>query len=266
MSLLDAIVVHEAPLRLAVFAGLLLLLWSVEARRTLPALRQWRNLGLVLIGTLCLRGLLPVLAVGLALRLQQQPVGLLSLIDGPLWLEITLAVLILDAAIYAQHRLLHRVPLLWRLHRVHHSDPVLDVSTALRFHPAEIVLSMLIKLALVAAIGASPAAVVIFELLLSAGALLTHAAITLPPWLDRRLRWLLVTPSMHRIHHSRRDDDAQHNFGFHLSVWDRLFGSYRAESLDGAGRLRIGVDGFDHESDPSLIALLLQPLRNPSSR
>lgn len=265
MSLLDAIVVHEAPLRLAVFAGLLLLLWSVEARRALPALRQWRNLGLVLIGTLCLRGLLPVLAVGLALRLQQQPVGLLSLIDGPLWLEITLAVLILDAAIYAQHRLLHRVPLLWRLHRVHHSDPVLDVSTALRFHPAEIVLSMLIKLALVAAIGASPAAVVIFELLLSAGALLTHAAIELPPRLDRRLRWLLVTPAMHRIHHSRRGDDAQHNFGFHLSLWDRLFGSYRAVSLDGGRPLRIGVDGFDDEPDPSLVALLLQPLRKPSS-
>lgn len=262
------LVQHEAALRGFAFAGLLALLALAE--RLWPARgdaraarRQAVNLGLVLIDTALLRWLFPLLAVGLALRMQAQDAGLFNRLDWPAWLALPLAVLALDLAIYWQHRLMHAVPLLWRLHRVHHSDVAFDVTTGVRFHPLEIALSMAIKLGLVYLLGPDPRAVVAFELLLSLGSLLTHTDIALPPRPDRALRRLLVTPSMHRIHHSVRREETDSNYGFHLSIWDRLFGSYRAAPAEPERGMPIGLVEFRAPAEQGLWALLAQPLRDP---
>jgi sterol desaturase/sphingolipid hydroxylase (fatty acid hydroxylase superfamily) len=255
---------NEALLRLAAFAGLLLLLLIWQ--RAAPARgdsglarRQGVNIGLVVIDTLILRLAFPVLAVGLALHLNAHGDGLFNRIDWPLWLAIPVAVLILDLAVYWQHRLMHSIPLLWRLHRVHHSDTGFDVTTGVRFHPFEIAVSMAIKLGLVWVLGPHPAAVVIFELLLSLGSLFTHTDVALPKRLDRGLRWVLVTPSMHRIHHSVRREETDSNFGFHLSVWDRLFRSYRDSPALPETTMPIGLDTFRGPGDQTLVSLLRQP-------
>ena len=258
------LVAHEGVVRLTAFLTTLALMLTWQTLRPLrgdgrPARRQAINAALVLIDTLMLRLLFPVLAVGLALELQARDIGLFNHLDGPPALTIPLAVLVLDMAIYWQHRLMHRLPLLWRLHRVHHSDTGFDVSTGVRFHPIEIALSMVIKLALVWLLGPDPAAVVIFELALSLGSLCTHTDAALPPALDRRLRWLLVTPSMHRIHHSLLRQETDSNYGFHLSIWDRLFGSYRARPLGQEANMAIGLEQFRRPDQQSLSALLRQP-------
>lgn len=257
---------NEASVRLAAFVGLVLIL--IAAQRLWPARgdgrlarRQGVNAGLVLIDTLMLRLLFPLLAVGLALRMQAEGAGLFNRLDWPAWLAIVLAVLTLDVAIYWQHRLMHAVPLLWRLHRVHHSDLAFDVTTGVRFHPLEIALSMAVKLGLVVVLGPDPAAVVIFELLLSLGSLFTHTDVALPPRLDRTLRWLFVTPSMHRIHHSVRRAETDSNYGFHLSIWDRLFGSYTSAPADPERTMPIGLGEFREAGDQSLLALLRQPFK-----
>lgn len=262
------LVQHEAALRLFAFAGALALLALAE--RLWPARgdaraarRQAVNLGLVAIDTALLRLLFPLLAVGMALRMQGQDAGLFNRLDWPAWLALPLAVLALDLAIYWQHRLLHAVPLLWRLHRVHHSDLAFDVTTGVRFHPLEIALSMAVKLGLVFLLGPDPRAVIAFELLLSLGSLITHTDIALPPRLDGVLRWALVTPSMHRIHHSVRREETDSNYGFHLSVWDRLFGSYRAAPADPERRMPIGLGQFRSTAEQGLWAMLKQPLRDP---
>lgn len=258
------LIANEATVRVIAFAGLLLILFA--AQRLWPARgdgrlarRQGVNAGLVLIDTLVLRLLFPLLAVGLAVRLQADGTGLFNLFDGPAWLTIPLAVLLLDLAIYWQHRLMHAVPLLWRLHRVHHSDVEFDVTTGVRFHPLEIALSMAVKLGLVFVLGPDPLAVVIFELLLSLGSLFTHTDIALPSRLDRTLRWLFVTPSMHRIHHSARREETDSNYGFHLSIWDRLFGSYRTAPAEPERTMPIGLGEFRNADDQRLLALLRQP-------
>ena len=270
----NGLIENEAGIRLLAFAGLLLIL--AGAQRRWPARndgrwsqRQAVNLGLVLIDTLLLRLLFPLLAVGLALRMQADDAGLFNRLDWPPWLAIVLAVLLLDVAIYWQHRLMHLIPVLWRLHRVHHSDTAFDVTTGVRFHPFEIVLSMALKLGLVWLLGPHPAAVVIFELLLSVGALVTHTDVALPPRLDRTLRTLLVTPSMHRIHHSVRHEETDSNYGFHLSIWDRLFRSYRAAPADPERSMPIGLAELRDRRDQGLIALLWQPFtktRNMTGR
>jgi sterol desaturase/sphingolipid hydroxylase (fatty acid hydroxylase superfamily) len=266
MNIAAFLVEHEAALRLSAFGGALLLLAALQWRWPTrgdgrPARRQLINLALVAIDSLVLRLLFPILAVGLAIAIDARGGGLFGALAWPYWLEFALAVLLLDLAIYWQHRLHHVIPLLWRLHRVHHSDVAVDVTTGVRFHPLEIALSMGLKLGLVWLLGPAPAAVVVFELLLSLGSLITHTDCALPAGLDRRLRWLLVTPSMHRIHHSVWREETDSNFGFHLSLWDRAFGSYRSAPLRPEAAMPVGLPAFRGPGQQGLIALLLQPIR-----
>lgn len=270
MSIAAFLVEHEGVLRLGSFGAALLVLaalqWRWPARGdSRPAARQWTNLSLVAIDTLVLRVLFPVLAVGFAMTVDTRGDGLFGALHWPGWLEFVLAVVLLDLAIYWQHRLHHAIPWLWRLHRVHHSDTGFDVSTGVRFHPLEIALSMAIKLGLVRLLGPPAAAVVVFELLLSLGSLATHTDCALPAGLDRRLRWLLVTPSMHRIHHSVLRDEHDRNYGFHLSLWDRLFGSYRAAPVRMETTMPIGLPVFREPAQQRLLALLWQPFRPRSA-
>lgn len=266
MNWVDWALGHEAALRLGAFLGVLGLLLAAE--RLAPfrgdaraGRRQARNIGLVAIDTALLRLAFPVLAVAWAAAMQAAGVGLFALTAWPWWLEVVLAVLVLDAAIYWQHRIFHAVPALWRVHRMHHSDVAFDVTTGVRFHPFEIVLSMCIKLVLVTLLGADPFAVMLFEMVLAAGSLFTHADFAFPPRVDRALRWLLVTPSMHRIHHSVIRQETDSNYGFHLSLWDRLFGSYRAQPQRDPRTMPIGLERFREEPEQSLGALLLQPFK-----
>jgi len=259
---------HEPEIRLLAFVATLLLMLAIQ--HWWPARgdgrwsrRQGVNAALVVIDTLLVRLAFPVLAVGFSMLVYERQGGLFGWLDWPLWLNIPLAVLMLDLAIYWQHRLMHMIPLLWRLHRVHHADTGFDVTTGVRFHPLEIGLSMAIKLGLVFALGPHPVAVLTFEMLLAAGSLFTHSDFALPRRLDRPLRWLFVTPSMHRIHHStwRRETDS--NYGFHLSVWDRLFASYTAEPRECELTMPIGLNEYRDPADQGLISLLLNPFRNP---
>lgn len=263
-----ALLQSEASLRTAIFVGTIVLLliaqWRWPFRGDGRDLRRaLRNGGLVLAGTLLLRLAFPVLAVGWALQMQQAGQGLFARLALPGWLEFVAALLLLDLAIYWQHRLFHAWPLGWRMHRVHHSDLRFDLTTGVRFHPFELATSMLIKLGLIALLAPSPYAVLLFEILLSSGSLFTHSDIALPAELDRRLRWLLVTPSMHRIHHSIERVETDSNYGFHLSVWDRLFRSYRAAPRRPERSMPIGIGAFRAPADQTLPALLLQPFRTP---
>ncbi len=264
MTLSAWLLENEPQVRLAIFLSVfavLIILQTVLPRRAVPGgwTRSVTNLSLVIIGTLILRVAFPLLAFDLAIRLAADGSGLNSLQPG--WIAVVLGILLLDFAIYWQHRIIHKVPLLWRLHRVHHADTGFDVTTAVRFHPVEIAFSMAIKLGLIAAFGVPALAVLLFEILLSAGALFTHANIRLPANIDKGVRWLLVTPDMHRIHHSVHPDETNSNFGFHLSLWDRIFGSYRAAPRDGHTTMQIGLHEFREAGDQSLWALLINPFR-----
>jgi len=253
----------DIALRGGIFLGVLVTLLVVEASlrgpNPSPARgRRWpANIGLILLGTVLARLLVPAGAVGGAAWAQAQGFGLLNQLAWPASLEFGIALVLLDLAIYWQHRLLHAWPLLWRLHRVHHTDRTLDATSALRFHPLEILFSLSFKIALAVLLGITPLAVMVFEVLLSSFALFTHANLGLPPWLDRPMRALLVTPNMHRIHHSTHVDEQQRNFGFNLSLWDHLFGSYavsaRSQPQD------FGVAGVGAEDATRFVALLREP-------
>jgi sterol desaturase/sphingolipid hydroxylase (fatty acid hydroxylase superfamily) len=234
----------EPLLRLGIFLGLFALLagWEVlrpARRRALPRSGRWiTNGAMVVLDALTLRAmavLLPALAVGAAVDAGAQGWGLFNALALPLWVEVPLAVLILDFAIWAQHWMTHRVPLFWRFHRVHHADRDMDVTTAIRFHPVEIAASMGVKIGLVYLLGPTAVAVLVFEIILNGTALFNHANIALPPAAERVVRAVLVTPAMHRVHHSDRREEHDSNFGFALSVWDRLFGTYRAGAAGGLG-------------------------------
>lgn len=254
---------HAVVWRVGIFVAVLVLLVVLEAVFTGPnppqrRRRRWpANAGLVLVDSLLVRLLVPAGVVGVALWAQVHGIGVFNLLCWPHWLEFTLALLLLDAAIYWQHRLLHAVPWLWRLHRVHHTDGTLDASSALRFHPLEILVSLAIKAVVVVALGASPLVVLVFEILLSSFALITHANLPLPARIDRAIRVLLVTPAMHRIHHSTHVDEQQRNFGFHLSVWDRVFGSYAVSARDKPQTF--GVADVDDDDATRFTALLREP-------
>lgn len=253
--------------RTMILVALLLALGVAERVRPFrgdarPARRQWINFALILIDTLLLRLMFALLGAAFALDLAGRGIGLLNLVDWPPALELALAVIALDCAIYWQHRLFHVVPLLWRTHRVHHSDLAFDLTLGVRFHPFEMVLSQLYQLVVVALLGAPAMAVLIFKVVLPAGSLFTHTDIALPAKLDRALRWIVVTPNMHRIHHSLRREETMSNYGFHLSFWDRLFGSYRAAPVDDPQRMGIGLPALRERDDQSLAALLWQPFRN----
>lgn len=266
----DLLLGHEAAVRLSVFLGMLvaMMLWEVSTPRRrleIPRVLRWsNNLALVVIDTAILRLAFPVLAVGMAGLAEARGWGLFNLIDLPVWVAVLGSMLILDLAIYLQHVLFHAVPGLWRLHRMHHADLDFDATTGLRFHPVEILLSMAIKLAVVVAIGAPPEAVLAFEVILNATSLFNHANIRLPPGVDRMLRWVLVTPDMHRVHHSTDPRETNSNYGFSVPWWDRLLGTYVAQPAKGHERMEIGIEQFRTRRDLWLDRMLLQPLRGPA--
>lgn len=258
---------NEAAIRLTVFLAVLaaLALWEVAAprrRQEIPRLMRWsNNFALVVIDTLLVRLAFPVVAVALALAAEAQGWGLLQLWEMPDWLGVVLALLALDLAIYLQHVMFHAVPALWRLHRMHHADLEFDVTTGLRFHPAEILISMGIKLAVVAALGPPAVAVLIFEVLLNATAMFNHANIRLPLGLDRLLRLIVVTPDMHRVHHSSDPRETNSNFGFNLPWWDRLLGTYVPQPALGHDGMEIGLTQFRDRRELWLHRMLWQPMR-----
>jgi len=231
--------------------------WSVGRAPRWPS-----NLGVLLLDVVLVRLLFPVAAVGVAVIAAQRGWGLLNITPWPPVPEALLGFLALDLAIYAQHVAFHKVPLLWRLHRMHHADLDIDVTTGLRFHPIEIVLSMLFKMAVVVLIGVPAVAVIAFEVVLNATSMFNHSNATMPLWLDRIVRLLTVTPDMHRVHHSilRRETDS--NFGFNLPWWDRLFGTYRAEPEAGHQAMTIGLPVFRDSRELRLDRLVTQPFRN----
>ncbi|MEO7208314.1 MAG: sterol desaturase family protein [Steroidobacteraceae bacterium] len=258
----------EVAQRLGVFLVLLILLMLGEWRwpRNVAAARRNRrwpvNLGFGLLDSLCLRLLTPWLAFAIALRAHEAGIGLFNVLDVPSWLKIAACVLLLDMTIYWQHRLMHAVPWLWRLHRLHHTDLALDASSGVRFHPMEILFSLAVKVGAVLLLGAPPAAVLAFEILLSSFSLFTHANIAIAAGVDCVLRWLVVTPDMHRIHHSVLREEHDRNFGFSASWWDRLFGSYRDAPSQPQAQLKLGLDEFREDSEQRFAALLTQPFRN----
>jgi sterol desaturase/sphingolipid hydroxylase (fatty acid hydroxylase superfamily) len=261
------VVNYEGPLRLAVFVLLAAAFgwWERAVPKrgdARPGVRQLVNLALMVMNTALLRFGFPILATGFALWCAERGVGLLNVIDLGAVPAVVIGFLCLDLALYWQHRLFHRLPWLWRLHRVHHSDTAFDLTLGVRFHPIEIVLSMLIKFAVIAVTGAPAMAVVLFEIVLSAGSLFTHADADLDPVLERRLRRVIVTPDMHRIHHSVYRDETDSNFGFHISIWDRLFLSYRAEPRDGHTQMAIGLPVYREPREQSLLALIANPFRD----
>jgi sterol desaturase/sphingolipid hydroxylase (fatty acid hydroxylase superfamily) len=264
----ELIFAHEPAIRLGFFLGVFLLMagWEAAAPRraqTYHRRSRWpHNLLVVVFGTLAVRVLVPLAAVGAALTAQANGWGLFNQITLPGWLAVALAVLALDVLIYFQHRLFHAVPLLWRLHRMHHIDLEFDVTTGLRFHPVEILLSMGIKLAAVVTLGAPPLAVLIFEVLLNATAMFNHANVRLPLWIDRGLRRIVVTPDMHRVHHSVIVGETNSNFGFSLPWWDWLFRTYRAQPAAGHVGMTIGIEEFRDPRDLRIDRMLLHPLQS----
>lgn len=268
----DTLLLNEPLIRLAAFLGVLALMaaWEVAAprrRREIPRLLRWsNNLGLVVLDTVILRLAFPVLAVGFALYAQENGLGLFNLVEAPTWLAFVVSLLAFDLAIYLQHVMFHAVPALWRLHRMHHADLEIDVTTGLRFHPGEILISMGIKLALVAVLGPPAAAVLVFEVVLNAMSMATHTNVGLPPALDRAARFLVVTPDMHRVHHSIDPAETHTNFGFNLSWWDRLLGTYRPQPKLGHTGMTIGIPEFRTRRDLWLDRMLIQPLRGRPGR
>jgi len=259
------VMTHEPAVRLGFFAGIFLLMAVLEIfvpRRRLRAskgLRWFTNLGIMALGTLVVRVLFPTAAVGMALVAADQGWGLLNNLDLTPVVAIVASVFVLDLFIYLQHVMFHAVPALWRLHMVHHADVDFDVTTGLRFHPVEIVLSMVIKLAAVAVLGPPAVAVIIFEVVLNATAIFNHGNVRLPAAVDRVLRWIVVTPDMHRVHHSVKTVETNKNFGFNLPWWDRLLGTYRDQPEDGHEAMTIGLSQFQDRPRQSLPWLLSLP-------
>jgi len=266
----------DGLIRLAIFAAVFVLMGLIELlwpkRRLLVSKRKrWlTNLGISVAGTVLLRLMamlaVPLAAIAAAYYAQENGIGLLNQVAWPEWIKLAIALLALDLAIWVQHWASHKVPLLWRLHQVHHADRDIDVTTAVRFHPVEIGLSMLWKIVVVLALGASPLAVFLFEVILNACAMFNHANIALPLWLDRFLRLLIVTPDMHRVHHSvlRREHDT--NFGFNLSLWDRLFRTYTPQPQGGHQDMRIGLSPYQDEAPTRFGWSLLLPFRREQSK
>jgi len=244
--------------RLFVFAGvfvamaLIELLWP-KRKLILSKRERWlTNIGISVTGTLLLRLMaalaVPVAAIAAAFYAEAHQIGLLNQVAWPAWIKLVIALVVLDLAIWAQHLASHKIPLLWRLHQVHHADRDIDVTTAIRFHPVEIGLSMLWKIVVVVPLGASPFAVFLFEVILNGCAMFNHANIALPEWFDRILRLFIVTPDMHRVHHSvlRREHDS--NYGFNLSIWDRLFRTYTAQPEAGHQGMTVGLNPYQSQA------------------
>ncbi|MGF1622414.1 MAG: sterol desaturase family protein [Rhodomicrobiaceae bacterium] len=269
--MIEFLLANEPLVRMAFFGGVLAAMaaWEVAAprrRREIPRLIRWtNNLGVVVIDAALVRLAFPIVAVGLAITAETQGWGLLNIWGAPAWLAIIVSILALDLAIYLQHVMFHAVPALWRLHRMHHADLEFDVTTGLRFHPVEILLSMGLKLAIIAALGPPAIAVLIFEVLLNATAMFNHSNVNIPRGIDRVMRWIVVTPDMHRVHHSIHPSETNSNFGFNLPWWDRLLGTYRPQPREGHEAMTIGIEQFRTRRDLWLDRMLAQPLRGPAS-
>jgi sterol desaturase/sphingolipid hydroxylase (fatty acid hydroxylase superfamily) len=267
-----AVFIYEPYIRLGAFGGVFaaMAIWELfgpRRQQTIGRGMRWpNNLGVVVANTLLVRLVFPTTAVGLALLAETHGLGLFNLTVLPKWIGLVSSVVVLDLAIYLQHVLFHAVPALWRLHRMHHADLEFDVSTGLRFHPIEILLSMLIKFTVVVALGAPALAVLIFEVLLNATSMFNHGNVRIPAGLDRMLRWIVVTPDMHRVHHSILPRETNSNFGFNLPWWDRLFATYHAQLLAGHDDMTIGIEQFREPREVWLDRMLLQPFRGDAGR
>lgn len=259
----------EAFLRLGAFFTIFMLLicleWSFPRRKlAIPRMRRWMsNIGISIFNTAFVKVIFPVAGIGAALLAKEKQWGLFNQIELPSWLGIILFLLIFDLTIYLQHRLFHAVPFLWRLHRMHHTDVDYDVTTGSRFHPVSILLSSIIKFLLVVALGAAPIAILIAEVLLNATSMFNHSNLKIPVGWDRHLRRFIVTPDMHRVHHSVVPSEHSHNFGFNFPWWDRLLGTYLAQPRSGHEAMEIGINGFRDRKSTNFFWLLIQPLANP---
>lgn len=260
---------HEATIRLLAFFGILALVALAEliaprrVLRTGKAVRWLSNLGVVAVDTLAVRLLFPVIGVGVAMAAREKGWGLLNVLTLPEWLETMAAILAIDLVVYLQHAMFHTMPVLWRLHMMHHADLDIDVTTGLRFHPIEIVISMVIKMTVIAALGPSVLAVILFEIILNGTAMFNHGNVKLPLSLDRYLRLLVVTPDMHRVHHSVTIRETNSNFGFNFPWWDRLFGTYRAQPVMGHEQMIIGLAQFRDAGKNNLWHMLIMPFTDP---
>ena len=261
---------NEVAIRFGFFIGLFVLFAGLEAvfprrKRVQKRIRRWvANWSLTVINSVALRLVaiaIPLLAVGAAINAADQGIGLFNWLDWNVWVEGILVILMLDVAIWFQHLITHKIPILWRLHRVHHADRDMDVTTAIRFHPVEIALSMLLKIGLVYILGSAAWAVIVFEVILNGTALFNHANIKLSPWLDAVVRKVLVTPDMHRIHHSTKRYEHDSNYGFSISLWDRLFRTYIGEPEDGQSDMKLGLQWQD-DRPARLGWILLLPFGN----
>jgi sterol desaturase/sphingolipid hydroxylase (fatty acid hydroxylase superfamily) len=257
----------ETTIRLLTFVGVLTALAIAEAvrprrRRLRGRGQRWpHNLGLVAAGTVVMRVVAPAGVVTFALLAERRGWGLLRQVDAPTTVGWVIGVLALDLAVYGQHVAMHKVPWLWPLHRVHHADVDVDVTTGVRFHPVEFLLSLGLKGAVAIVVGMPAGAVILFEVLLNATSMFSHANLRLPAGADRIMRRLVVTPDMHRVHHSRDRRETDSNYGFNVPWWDRIFGTYRAAPLVPHEQMTLGVDGFDAPAEQRLDRLLTQPLR-----
>lgn len=264
---MNFLIANENVIRLASFVAVLVLMLALETlfpkkRRVQSRKTRWlTNIGLIIVDTVLLRLALPIVAVGTAVFATENNWGLFNLLSWPPWIEFILAIVLLDMMIYWQHVAAHHVPLLWRIHKVHHSDRDIDLSTGIRFHPIEIILSMLYKMVCVVILGPAIAAVLLFEIILNACAVFNHANVSLPAWLDRNLRALIVTPDMHRVHHSIKEQETNSNYGFSLSIWDRLFGSYIDQPELGHADMTIGLSEYQNDKPSKLIWVLALPFK-----
>ncbi|EGN75933.1 sterol desaturase [Idiomarina sp. A28L] len=270
---METLLSYEVWLRLSAFLGLLALFLSWEGlapkrKRERTRRERWvSNSGIIIIDSIALRLVFPTAAIGAALWAAEAQFGLFYLIPNlPVWLHVIAAILVLDFAIWLQHLTFHHVPWLWRLHRMHHSDVDVDVTTAVRFHPLEMLLSMLIKMAVVVLFGAPAVAVLLFEVLLNGTSMFNHSNIRLPQKVDKVLRWFVVTPDMHRVHHSWHKEETNSNFGFNLPWWDKLFNTYRGDPKDGHAGMVLGLHEFRESTRNRLHALLLQPFTSANAR
>jgi sterol desaturase/sphingolipid hydroxylase (fatty acid hydroxylase superfamily) len=255
----------EMFIRMSAFAivfGLLTFweVWRPRRRLVMSKVTRWvANLSVVLLDAMVVRLLFGAGAVGMALLATDRHWGIMNHVEGPLWSEAVLAVIVLDLILYIQHVLFHAVPLLWRFHMMHHADMDCDVTTGVRFHPVEVVLSMVIKLSVIVVLGPSPAAVLTFEMLLNATSMFNHSNVRMPVAIDRALRWIVVTPDMHRVHHSVLPRETNTNFGFNVSWWDRLLGTYRAEPAGGHEGMTLGLEQLRDPVRQTIIGILILP-------
>lgn len=262
---------HEGALRLSVFLCVLVIMGIAETvlpkkqRVHARGQRGMANLFLVIIDSLALRIVFPIIAVGVAAISYQKGWGVLNLVSMPSGLKVIIALIVLDFSVYVQHIAFHKIKPLWALHKVHHADRDIDVTTGVRFHPLEIIVSMLYKMGVVLALGPSVLAVILFEIILNASAMFNHANLALPKKFDTVLRTLIVTPDMHRVHHSVIESETNRNYGFNLSIWDRLFKTYQAQPRDGHAAMKIGLSDYQTDAPTSLWWMLKAPFERPKS-